>query len=100
MIMYNIGSQWIPHYGDLVVGTIYRRYHSNGGYVEFTHNNDDAFDVECLWVLSELKRTDELVKLPDYPHINILITYRDELRKYDKMGVRPIAPTTPNGTSI
>lgn len=86
--------------GNLEIGMRYRRFNDLGGYTEFTHCEIDNTPVEADWVLSELRRTDDLVKLPDYPHINILIEYRAELRKYDKSGARPMAPKTPNGTLI
>lgn len=86
--------------GDLEVGRRYQKFNSCGGYVEFTHCEIDNTSMEADWVLSELRRTDDLVKLPDYPHIDILIEYRAELRKYDKSGARPTAPKTPNGTLI
>jgi hypothetical protein len=47
-------------------------------------------DTERQWRDSELLRTDELVKLPDYP-IDLL-PYRAELRNY------PAQPDFPNGT--
>jgi len=85
---------------DMVAGETYRLYNGCGGYIEFTHQKTDIAPIESEWVLSELKRTDNLVKLPDYPHIDILIAYRADLRKYDLSGDRPIAPTTPKGTLI
>lgn len=86
--------------GDLEVGRRYREFNGCGGYVEFTHCEIDNTPAEADWVLSELRRTDDLVKLPDYPHIDILIEYRAELRKYDKSGARPMVPKTPSGTLI
>lgn len=47
-------------------------------------------DLEREWRDSELIRTDELVKLPDYP-IDLL-PYRVELRDY------PVSANFPNGT--
>jgi len=47
-------------------------------------------DTERQWRDSELLRTDELVKLPDYP-IDLL-SYRAELRNY------PDSNNFPNGT--
>ena len=47
-------------------------------------------DAEREWRDSELSRTDELVKLPDYPVD--LLPYRAELRNY------PAQPDFPNGT--
>lgn len=47
-------------------------------------------DIERQWRDSELSRTDELVKLPDYPVD--LLTYRAALRDY------PQQPDFPNGT--
>lgn len=85
---------------DMVIGETYRRYNSCGGYVEFTHQEIDIKPIESEWVLSELQRTDNLVKLPDYPHMDILIAYRADLRKYDLKGNRPVLPTTPKGTLI
>ena len=46
-------------------------------------------DTERLWRDSELSRTDEFVKLPDYPVD--LLPYRAELRNY------PAQPDFPNG---
>lgn len=85
---------------DMVVGETYRRYNGCGGYVEFTHQEIGIAPIESEWVLSELQRTDSLVKLPDYPHMDVLITYRADLRKYDLNGDRPTLPTTPKGTLI
>ena len=47
-------------------------------------------DTEREWRDNELLRTDELVKLPDYP-VNLL-PYRVALRDY------PLQPDFPNGT--
>lgn len=47
-------------------------------------------DAERAWRDSELVRTDELVKLPDYP-VDLLL-YRAELRDY------PAQPDFPDGT--
>jgi hypothetical protein len=55
---------------------------------------------EQYWVNSELKRTDILVILPDYPYTSELITYRQELRDYDLEGNRPVNPTTISGKPL
>lgn len=39
-------------------------------------------DKELAWRDSELKRTDNLALLPDYPYMTELIAYRVELRDY------------------
>lgn len=85
---------------DMVAGETYRRYNTCGGYIEFTYQKIDIAPIESEWVLSELQRTDSLVKLPDYPHMDILIAYRADLRKYDLNGDRPTLPTTSKGTLI
>jgi len=84
----------------MVDGARYRRYSSTGGYIEFTHCNIDTTIQENEWVMSELMRTDELVKLPDYPHMSKVLQYRAALRTYDLNGVRPETPTTDGGNSI
>lgn len=66
----------------------------------FVDSNIDKMQIELDFVLSELQRTDSLVKLPDYPHMDVLIAYRADLRKYDLNGDRPSLPTTPKGTLI
>lgn len=63
----------------------------------------DAIELERLeteFVSSELLRTDRLVLLPDYPHMEKVIEYRKLLRSYDLSGNRPQTPTTDRGTLI
>lgn len=86
--------------GELELGVRYRRFNYLGGYVEFTHCEADISSMEADWVKGELLRTDPLVSLPDYPHMEKVLAYRVELRQYDLSGVRPDTPSTEKGTLI
>ena len=66
---------------DLIVGDVYRITVGNGGWQQQTYTAGlDKSTIERQWRDSELLRTDEFVKLPDYP-IDLL-PYRMELRNY------------------
>ena len=77
---------------DLIVGDLYRVSVGNGGWQQQKFTTIvaiDKSDTEREWRDSELKRTDALVVLPDYP-VNLL-PYRLELRDY------PLSIGFPNG---
>lgn len=90
--------------GDtLEVGIRYRKYNTSGGFLEFTHNGPSVLKdiyVENQWVREELTRTDTLIMLPDYPYVEKLIAYREELRYYNGVTDRPVTPTTNSGEAI
>ena len=75
---------------DLTVGDTYRISVGGGGWQQQVHNPESNESIERQWRDSELLRTDEIVKLPDYPVD--LLSYRTELRNY------PAQPDFPNGT--
>lgn len=68
----------------------YRVYHSETGFREDNYRAEKKEDTERQWRDNELLRTDELVKLPDYPVD--LLPYRASLRAY------PQQVSFPNGT--
>lgn len=74
---------------NLVEGDDYRLSVGDGGWQRQIYLPEKKEDTERRWRDSELLRTDELVKLPDYP-IDLL-PYRTALRDY------PEQPDFPNG---
>lgn len=65
---------------DLVEGDNYRISVGGGGWQQQAYSPEKKEDTERYWRDSELLRTDELVKLPDYPVD--LLPYRIALRDY------------------
>lgn len=49
---------------------------------EVTLNNTVVLDMAISWRNSELERTDSLMLLPDYPYLEELSIYRQELRDW------------------
>jgi len=90
MIKVLVNGEWVE--GHPAENETYRDYNS-GGYHEQSWSPKiipTKSDVEREWRDRELQRTDEFVKLPDYP-VNLL-PYRSELRNY------PEQADFPNGT--
>jgi hypothetical protein len=100
IMVLNADGDWTPTDTPLEDGQVYRLYNLAGGFAESVFSDSTGQYIESEWVRSELQRTDILVTLPDYPHLEKILDYRDKLRKYDYSSDRPVTPITEKGTQI